>query len=186
MDQSGTRRKNTEAGLLALRKALNLFANIRRFKSASPCEVFALKPEIVAGTDLVVVRELTSGIYFGEPRHLGEDEAYDTNRYRKEEMQAILHQAFQIAQTRNKRVMSVDKANVLATSKYGARSLMKSPKKSRLHLNASICGFSSDEISPAAKYSRCHRHRKFIWDILSDEASVLPGTLGVLSSAVID
>ena len=143
-----------------------------------------LKPEIVAGTDLVVVRELTSGIYFGEPRHLGEDEAYDTNRYRKEEIARILHQAFQIAQTRKKRVVSVDKANVLATSKLWRKIANEVAK------DYPDCTLTHQYVDSAAMKLVQQPNtldvivtENLFGDILSDEASVLPGTLGVLPSA---
>ena len=177
--------KTPEAGLLALRKALHLFANIRPVQVPPALVKYSpLKPEIIAGTDLVVVRELTSGIYFGEPRHLGEDEAYDTNRYRKEEIARILHQAFQIAQTRNKRVMSVDKANVLATSRLWRKIANEVAK------DYPDCTLTHQYVDSAAMKLVQQPNtldvivtENLFGDILSDEASVLPGTLGVLPSA---
>ena len=106
-----------EQGLLAIRKELNLFANIRpvrifdALKHLSP-----LKPERIEGVDFVVVRELTGGIYFGE-HILKEDTARDINDYSAEEIRRIMRQAFKIAQGRGKKVTSIDKQNVLATSK---------------------------------------------------------------------
>ena len=106
-----------EQGLLAIRKELNLFANIRpvrifdALKHLSP-----LKPERIEGVDFVVVRELTGGIYFGE-HILEEDKARDINDYSADEIRRIMRRAFKIAQGRGKKVTSIDKQNVLATSK---------------------------------------------------------------------
>lgn len=107
-----------EQGLLAIRKELNLFANIRpvrifdALKHLSP-----LKPERIEGVDFVVVRELTGGIYFGE--HKLEDEAArDINDYSAQEIRRIIRKAFELAQVRGKKVTSIDKQNVLATSKF--------------------------------------------------------------------
>ena len=106
-----------EKGLLDLRRALDLYANIRPIKVTDAFLPFSpLKEQIVKGTDLVLVRELTSGIYFGEKK-LSTTEASDLNYYHREEIRRILRKAFQIARTRQRRVVSVDKANVLATSK---------------------------------------------------------------------
>nr|WP_231940208.1 3-isopropylmalate dehydrogenase [Enterococcus cecorum] len=181
----GARRKNTRSGTLSLTKSIAFICEYSPSSSPPALVKYSpLKPEIVAGTDLVVVRELTSGIYFGEPRHLGEDEAYDTNRYRKEEIARILHQAFQIAQTRNKRVMSVDKANVLATSKLWRKIANEVAK------DYPDCTLTHQYVDSAAMKLVQQPNsldvivtENLFGDILSDEASVLPGTLGVLPSA---
>jgi 3-isopropylmalate dehydrogenase len=177
--------KTPEQGLLALRKSLNLYANIRPI--AVPDALLPLSPikeEIVKGTDFIVVRELTSGIYFGEPRHLGETEAYDTNRYQAEEIRRILRSAFEIAQGRKKKVLSVDKANVLATSKLW-RQLAEEVAQ-----EFPDCTLEHQYVDSAAM--RIVQQptafdvivtENLFGDILSDEASVLPGTLGVLPSA---
>lgn len=174
-----------EKGLLALRKALNLFANIRPI--TVPDALLPLSPikeEIVRGTDLVVVRELTSGIYFGEPRYLGEEEAYDTNRYHVEEIRRIVRKAFEIAQTRRKHVLSVDKANVLASSQLWRRVAEEVAQE------FPDCTLEHQYVDSAAM--RIVQHptefdvlvtENLFGDILSDEASVLPGSLGVLPSA---
>lgn len=177
--------KTPEQGLLALRKALHLFANIRPI--SVPDALLPLSPikeEIVKGTDFVVVRELTSGIYFGEPRHLGLEEAYDTNRYQAEEIRRIMRKAFEIAQGRRKYVLSVDKANVLATSKLWRKVAEEVAQE------FPDCTLEHQYVDSAAM--RIVQHptafdvivtENLFGDILSDEASVLPGTLGVLPSA---
>ena len=157
-----------EQGLLALRKALNLFANIR------PISV----------PDAIVVRELTSGIYFGEPRELQEQAAFDTCRYTQKEIARIAHKAFQIAQTRNKKVTSVDKANVLATSKLWRKVVTQVAKQypdcTLEHQLVDSCAMRI--VQQPTEFDVIVTENLF-GDILSDEASVLPGTLGVLPSA---
>ncbi|MCY7776801.1 isocitrate/isopropylmalate family dehydrogenase, partial [Bacillus licheniformis] len=112
-----------EKGLLAIRKQLDLFANLRPVKvfeslaGASP-----LKTEYIEGVDFVIVRELTGGLYFGKPSEQyvnqnGEEEAVDTLFYKKSEMERVIREAFQMAQSRKGKVTSVDKANVLESSK---------------------------------------------------------------------
>ncbi|MEO1941816.1 MAG: 3-isopropylmalate dehydrogenase, partial [Campylobacterales bacterium] len=109
--------KRPESGLLKIRKELGLFANLRpavvfdQFLEASP-----LKPDIVKGVNLLVVRELTGGIYFGEPRGKEEEEAFNTMRYTRGEIERIARVGFQEAMKRRKKVTSVDKANVLEVS----------------------------------------------------------------------
>ena len=106
-----------EQGLLAIRKALNLFANIRPVKIFEALKHLSpLKAEKIAGVDFVVVRELTGGIYFGE-HTLNRDSARDVNDYTADEIRRIMRRAFQTAQNRRKLVTSIDKQNVLATSK---------------------------------------------------------------------
>jgi len=107
-----------EAGLLALRKYLKVYANVRPLKvEDSLCYLSPLKEEIVKGTDLMIVRELTGGAYFGEPRKLEEKSALDSITYTYEEIELIVRYAFETARKRRKKLTSVDKANVLATSK---------------------------------------------------------------------
>ncbi|MHC5269799.1 3-isopropylmalate dehydrogenase [Enterococcus sp. LJL98] len=178
-------KETPEQGLLTLRKALKLFANIRPITvpdvllNRSP-----IKEEIVRGTDFVIVRELTSGMYFGEPRFLGETEAYDTNYYHEAEIRRIVRQAFEIARGRKKQVLSVDKANVLATSKLWRRVAKEVAQE------FPDCTLQHQYVDSAAM-KLIQNPRDFdvivtenlFGDILSDEASVLPGTLGVLPSA---
>ncbi|CAK8053536.1 3-isopropylmalate dehydrogenase [Eupransor demetentiae] len=110
--------RRPETGLLEIRSALGLFANIRPTTVVeSQIDRSPLKAEIVKGTDFVIVRELTSGAYFGKPRELREKDAIDTIYYSKDEVERIMRVGFQMAQQRRKKVTIVDKSNVLATSK---------------------------------------------------------------------
>lgn len=183
-----------EQAILGLRKHMGLFANFRpaicypELVSAS-----SLKPEIISGLDILIIRELTGDIYFGQPRgrrtavdgHFpGAEEAFDTMRYSKPEIERIAHVAFQAARKRNKKVTSVDKANVLETFQFwkdvvtevhaqypdvelehmyvdnAAMQLVRAPKKFDVVVTGNMFG-----------------------DILSDEASMLTGSIGMLPSA---
>ncbi len=186
-----------EQAILGLRKHLGLFANFRpaicypQLTAAS-----SLKPELVAGLDILIIRELTGDIYFGQPRgrriavdgHFpGTEEAFDTMRYSKPEIERIAHVAFQAARQRSKRVTSVDKANVLETFQFwkdvvtevhaqypdveldhmyvdnAAMQLVKAPKKFDVVVTGNMFG-----------------------DILSDAAAMLTGSIGMLPSASLD
>ena len=183
-----------EQAILGLRKNLGLFANFRPaicYKELTHAS--SLKPELVAGLDILLIRELTGDIYFGQPRgrrespdgaFKGAPEAFDTMRYSRPEIERIAHVAFKAAQKRNKRVCSVDKANVLETFQFwrdvvtevhaqypdvelehmyvdnAAMQLVKAPKKFDVVVTGNMFG-----------------------DILSDEAAMLTGSIGMLPSA---
>ena len=173
-----------EQGLLALRKELNLYANIRPVKIFDSLKHLSpLKPERIAGVDFVVVRELTGGIYFGD--HILEDrKARDINDYSYEEVERIIRKAFEIARSRRKILTSIDKQNVLATSKLWRRVAEEVAKdypdvtlEHQLVDSAAMI-----MITNPAKFDVIVTENLF-GDILSDESSVLSGTLGVMPSA---
>ena len=173
-----------EQGLLALRKELNLYANIRPVKIfESLNHLSPLKPDRIAGVDFVVVRELTGGIYFGD-HILEEKSARDINDYSYEEVERIIRQAFEIAKGRNKIVTSIDKQNVLATSKLWrkvADEVAKNfPDVTLEHQLVDSAAMLM--ITNPAKFDVIVTENLF-GDILSDESSVLSGTLGVMPSA---
>lgn len=177
--------KRPEKALLSLRKELNLYANIRPavmfdvLKDACP-----LKPEIVqGGIDIVIVRELTGGIYFGKKYTEG-SYACDCMEYSKHEIERIAHQAFKIAQGRNKRITSVDKANVLETSRLWRKTIEEVaenyPDVVTEHLyvdNASM------QLVINPKQFDVIVTENMFGDILSDEASMITGSIGMLPSA---
>ncbi|EHJ51869.1 3-isopropylmalate dehydrogenase [Streptococcus macacae] len=173
-----------EQGLLSIRKELNLFANIRPVKIFDALKHLSpLKPERIDGVDFVVVRELTGGIYFGE-HTLNEDSAHDSNDYSSDEIRRILRKAFDIARGRSKKVTSIDKQNVLATSKLWrkladevARDYPDVTLEHQLVDSAAMI-----MITNPARFDVVVTENLF-GDILSDESSVLPGTLGVMPSA---
>lgn len=183
-----------EQAILGLRKNLGLFANFRpAICYPQLTHASSLKPELIAGLDILIIRELTGDIYFGQPRgrraspdgaFAGAPEAFDTMRYSRPEIERIAHVAFQAARKRNKRVTSVDKANVLETFQFwkdvvtevhaqypdveldhmyvdnAAMQLVKAPKKFDVIVTGNMFG-----------------------DILSDEAAMLTGSIGMLPSA---
>ena len=186
-----------EQAILGLRKSLQLFANLRpAICYEQLTHASTLKPEIIAGLDLLIIRELTGDIYFGQPRgrrsspdgeFAGADEAFDTMRYSRPEIERIAHVAFQAARKRNRRLLSVDKANVLETFQFwrdvvtdvhaaypdvalehmyvdnAAMQLLREPKRFDVIVTGNMFG-----------------------DILSDEAAMLTGSIGMLPSAALN
>jgi len=178
-----------ETGLLGIRKALGLFSNIR------PAVVFdclkeasTLKPEVLEGTDLIVVRELTGGIYFGEKlrreSESGVQEAVDTCVYNVNEVERIARQAFEIARTRSKKLASVDKANVLETSRLWRETVVRVaadyPDVELEHVLVDNCAMQL--LRRPSSFDVIVTENMF-GDILSDEAAMLTGSIGMLSSA---
>ena len=173
-----------EQGLLALRKELNLNANIRPVKIFESLKHLSpLKPERITGVDFVVVRELTGGIYFGD-HILEEKSARDINDYSYEEVERIIRKAFEIAKGRNKIVTSIDKQNVLATSKLWRRVADEVAKDfpDVILEHQLVDSAAMLMITHPAKFDVIVTENLF-GDILSDESSVLSGTLGVMPSA---
>lgn len=173
-----------EPGLLALRKELNLYANIRPVKIFDSLKHLSpLKPERIAGVDFVVVRELTGGIYFGA--HILEDrKARDINDYSYEEVERIIRKAFEIAKGRKKFITSIDKQNVLATSKLWRKVVEEVAKDfpDVILEHQLVDSAAMLMITNPAKFDVIVTENLF-GDILSDESSVLSGTLGVMPSA---
>ena len=173
-----------EQGLLALRKELNLYANIRPVKIFESLKHLSpLKPERITGVDFVVVRELTGGIYFGD-HILEERKARDINDYSYDEVDRILRKAFEIAKGRRKMVTSIDKQNVLATSKLWRRVAEEVEKDypDVILEHQLVDSATMLMITNPAKFDVIVTENLF-GDILSDESSVLSGTLGVMPSA---
>lgn len=174
-----------ERGLLRLRQALGVYANLRPVRlPPSLVDVSPLRPERVGGTDLVIVRELTGGAYFGEPRWYRDEEAVDTIRYRAEEVRRVARVAFALARGRRREVVSVDKANVLATSALW-RAVVEAearahPDVAVRHLLVDACAL---ELVRAPRRFDVILTENLFGDILSDGAAGLVGSLGLLPSA---
>jgi 3-isopropylmalate dehydrogenase len=178
-----------EQGLLRIRKVLGLYANLRPVTvEPSVAEASPLRPDLVAGVDLLIVRELTGGVYFGERRepHDGPSgrQAWDTMLYTEPEVRRIVRLAFELAHQRRKHVVSVDKANVLASSRLW-RSVAEEvaaefPDVTLEHRLVDSAAMSL--ITKPAQFDVIVTENMF-GDILSDEASVLAGSLGMLPSA---
>jgi 3-isopropylmalate dehydrogenase len=176
-----------EAALLGIRKALGLYANLRparvwpNLETAGP-----LKPEVLAGTDMLVVRELTGGLYYGEPRGIAPDNsaAHNTMRYSRHEIERITRRAFDAARLRRKRVTSVDKANVLETSRLwravATDVAAEYPDVALDHMLVDSCAM---RIALAPSSFDVIVTENMFGDILSDEAGAIVGSLGLLPSA---
>ncbi len=183
--------KRPEKGLLGIRKALDVFANLRPVTAfESLIESSPLKNELVRGADLLIVRELTGGLYFGEPRGVevrdGEETAINTMVYRRSEVERVMRMAFKLAQGRRKKVTSVDKANVLENSQMWRRIAneigKEFPDVELEHVLVDNCAMQL--ILRPTSFDVIVTENLF-GDILSDEASVLAGSIGMLPSASI-
>jgi 3-isopropylmalate dehydrogenase len=187
------RPQRPEQGILRIRKELGLFANLR------PAVLYpelvgasSLKPEVVSGLDIMILRELTGDIYFGEPRGRGENasgerEGYDTMRYSESEIRRIVEIGFQTAQKRSNKLCSVDKENVLETSRFWREIVVDVARK---YPDVALTHMYVDNAA-----MQLVRHPKqfdvivtgnMFGDILSDEASMLTGSIGMLPSASLD
>lgn len=178
-----------EAGLLAIRKELELFANLRPVQAISSLtDASTLKKEVIDGVDLMIVRELTGGIYFGSPRERREENGQkmvvDTLSYTNEEIERIIRKAFELAMIRNKKVTSVDKANVLESSRVW-REIANEVAKDfpEVELEHMLVDNAAMQLIRAPKQFDVMVTENMFGDILSDEASMLTGSLGMLSSA---
>ena len=186
------RAKRPEQAILGLRKALGLFANLR------PAQVYpelaaasALREDVVAGLDILIVRELTGDIYFGEPKGIrekgGEREGFDTMRYGEGEIRRIARVAFDAARKRSRRVCSVDKANVLETSQLWREVVTQEAKAfpdiALSHMYVDNCAM---QLVRNPKQFDVIVTGNLFGDILSDEASMLTGSIGMLPSASLD
>ncbi|HRH56739.1 MAG TPA: 3-isopropylmalate dehydrogenase [Chitinophagales bacterium] len=188
-DNDPTAKIRPEQGLLKMRSNLGLYANIRPVKSYDALlEASPLKNERIKGVDFVVVRELISGIYFGKPRGRSEDQsvAYDTCVYTKEEILRVTEKAFQFAKNRKKKVTLLDKANVLATSRLWRETVTEYAKQfPDIELECNYIDSAAMEvITKPSKFDVILTENLF-GDIISDEASVITGSLGMLPSASI-
>jgi len=186
------RSKRPEQAILGLRKGLGLFANLRPAQvHAELAGASALKAEVVAGLDILIVRELTGDIYFGEPRGIrtveGVREGFDTMRYSEPEIRRIAKVAFEAAHKRGKRVCSVDKANVLETSQLWREVVTAEarayPAVELTHMYVDNCAM---QLVRNPKQFDVIVTGNMFGDILSDEASMLTGSIGMLPSAALD
>ncbi|MBU3586073.1 3-isopropylmalate dehydrogenase [Polynucleobacter sp. AM-26B4] len=186
-----------EQAILGLRKHLSLFANLRpAICYPELTEASSLKPEIIAGLNILIVRELNGDIYFGMPKGIrtatdglfpGTREGFDTMRYSEPEVERIAHVAFQAAQKRNKRVCSVDKSNVLETSQLWREVMTRIAKEyPEVELSHMYVDNAAMQLVKAPKAFDVVVTGNLFGDILSDEASMLTGSIGMLPSASLD
>jgi len=178
-----------EQGLLRMRSALGLYANIRPVKAYEVLEdASPLRPEIVRGVDFVVLRELIGGIYFGEPRGRNEQgtKAFDTCVYDVDGIKRITEKAFEYAYKRRKKVTLVDKANVLATSRLWREVVVEyAANHPDIEFDTMFVDNAAMQLIRDPKYFDVILTENMFGDILSDEASVITGSLGTLPSASI-
>ena len=188
------RRLRPEQAILGLRKELGLFANFRPALCYEQLtHASSLKPELVAGLDILIIRELTGDIYFGQPRgrriatdgHFpGAEEAFDTMRYSRPEIERIAHVAFQAARKRSKKVTSVDKANVLETFQFWKDVVTEVHQEyPDVELEHMYVDNAAMQLVRAPKKFDVVFTGNMFGDILSDEAAMLTGSIGMLPSA---
>ena len=181
------RERRPEAGLLKLREALGCFANLRPART-EPALVDATpyRPECVAGADVLIVRELLGGLYYGRPRGVSRDEGHNTMRYTREEIVRVARVAFEQARSRRGRLTSVDKANVLETSQLWRRTVTaladEYPDVRVEHMYVDACAMRL-AMEPT-RFDVIVTENLF-GDILSDQAAALAGSIGMLPSASI-
>jgi len=182
-----------EQGLLRIRKALNLFANLRpAILYPELAQASSLKPEVVSGLDILILRELTGDIYFGQPRGrrrnaAGDDEGFDTMHYSVPEVERIARVGFEAARKRSKRLTSVDKANVLDTSILWRETVTKlAAEYPDVALSHMYVDNAAMQLVKAPKQFDVIVTGNIFGDILSDEASMLAGSIGMLPSASLD
>ena len=179
-----------ERGLLAIRKDLGLFANLRpAVLYPELANASTLKPEVVSGLDIMIVRELTGDVYFGQPRGMrvnedGEREGFNTMIYKESEVRRIAHVAFDIAMKRKKKLCSVDKANVLETTEFWKEIVIDVAKEyPEVELTHMYVDNAAMQLIRNPKQFDVMVTGNIFGDILSDEASMLTGSIGMLASA---
>ena len=182
-----------EQGLLRLRAELELFSNLRpAILYPQLAEASTLKPEVVSGLDIMIVRELTGGIYFGQPRGVrtldnGEREGFNTLVYRESEVERIGRSAFEIARLRGRRVCSVDKANVLEVSELWRQVMQRLGEDyPDVELSHMYVDNAAMQLVRAPKQFDVMVTTNMFGDILSDAAAMLTGSIGMLPSASLD
>lgn len=188
-DNDPSAKVRPEQGLLRMRSELGLYANVRPVKSfRALAGMSPLKEELVAGTDIVMIRELTGGIYFGKPRGRSEDglTAYDTCTYSRYEIERVVRLGCQYATQRKKKVTVIDKANVLATSRLWRETAKEiSAEYPDLEMDFMFVDNAAMQLIRNPSAFDVIVTENMFGDILSDEASVITGSLGMLPSASI-
>ncbi len=183
-----------ERGLLKIRSELNLFANLRpAILYPQLADASSLKPEIVAGLDILIVRELTGGIYFGQPRGIrtlenGEKQGFNTDVYSESEIKRIAKVAFDMAALRGGKVCSVDKANVLEVTELWKQTVtdLAAEQYPNIQLSHMYVDNAAMQLVRAPKQFDVIVTGNLFGDILSDEAAMLTGSIGMLPSASLD
>ena len=183
-DTTDPNKPRPEQGLLDMRKGLELFANLRPVKSfAALAHNSSLRPEVIAGVDMIIVRELTGGLYFGKRERTAEA-AYDTMYYTEAEVDRLVEYAFRLAAGRRKLVHSVDKANVLESSRlWRAVALRVAARHPKIELRHMLVDNAAMQLLRDPRQFDVLATENLFGDILSDEAGMLTGSIGMLPSA---
>lgn len=184
-DNNPSAKVRPEQGLLAMRKALGLYANFRPIFTLGNTNKSPLKPEIIKDVDFVVIRELIGGIYFGK-KGRSEDKtyAYDTNEYSKSEIQRVVEYAFKVAEKRKHRLTVVDKANVLETSRLWRETVQEMmPSHADVEVEFMFVDNAAMQLIKRPSAFDVIVTENMFGDILTDEASVITGSIGMLPSA---
>jgi 3-isopropylmalate dehydrogenase len=188
-DNNPAAKVRPEQGLLEMRKKLQLYANIRPVSTfESLINKSPLRPELIKGADFMIIRELTGGIYYGELRGRTENgtKAFDTNVYSKEEIERVAKLAFSFAAKRRKKLTAIDKANVLATSRLWRETIQEMEKDyPDIEVDHMLVDNAAMQIIQWPKKFDVVVTENMFGDILTDEASVITGSLGLLPSASI-
>lgn len=178
-----------ESGLLRMRSELGVFANFRPVRVYPElAHASSLKPDVISGVDILIVRELTGGIYFGKPREtnltVSDPYSLDTMKYHKSEIVRVTKKAFEAARTRNSRVCSVDKANVLGSSRFWRDTVVEFAKEhDDIELSHMLVDNCAMQLVRDPKQFDVILTSNLFGDILSDEAAMLTGSIGMLPSA---
>jgi 3-isopropylmalate dehydrogenase len=177
--------KRPERGLLGIRKALGVYANLRPVKMwPSLVDSSPLKNEIVTGTDMIIVRELNGGLYYGQPRGIENDRAVNTMVYTRAEIERVSRKAFHLARGRRKKVTSVDKSNVIENSQLWRRVVVDVAREFRdVELDHLLVDNCAMQLVLNPRRFDVMLTENLFGDILSDEGAVLAGSIGMLPSA---
>jgi 3-isopropylmalate dehydrogenase len=177
--------KRPEAGLLGIRAVLDVYANLRPVRAYPELiESSPLKNHVVEGTDMIIVRELTGGLYYGQPRGVEEDRGFNTMSYTRKEVERVTHTAFKLARNRRKKVTSVDKSNVLEVSQFWRRVVMQiAPQYPDVALDHMLVDNAAMQMVLRPTQFDVMLTENTFGDILSDVGGILAGSIGMLPSA---
>jgi 3-isopropylmalate dehydrogenase len=177
--------KRPEKGLLGIRKALGVYANLRPVRAyASQLDSSPLKNHLVEGTDMIIVRELTGGLYYGQPRGIDENRGFNTMSYTRKEVERVTHTAFKLARNRRKKVCSVDKSNVLEVSQFWRKVVIDVAQQyPDIQLEHMLVDNAAMQMVLRPTQFDVMLTENTFGDILSDVGGILAGSIGMLPSA---
>ncbi len=174
-----------EAGLLGMRRVLDVFANLRPVRTwPALVDSSPLKNHVVEGTDMIIVRELTGGLYYGQPRGIDNDRGFNTMSYTRKEVERVTHTAFKLARNRRKKVCSVDKSNVLEVSQFWRKVVVDiAPQYPDIQLEHMLVDNAAMQMVLNPRQFDVMLTENTFGDILSDVGGILAGSIGMLPSA---